>query len=69
MVTYKNPALGLAQPDSAPASGAGGRWFESSHPDQYYHESDLPGVALFFCSPVPARSALVPSLKKPLSPD
>jgi hypothetical protein len=25
---------GVAQPGSAPALGAGGRWFESSRPDQ-----------------------------------
>ena len=42
----------VAQPGSAPASGAGGRKFKSCHPDQYLHESDLPGVALSFCSPV-----------------
>ena len=38
--------------DSPKDSGAGGRWFESSHPDQCLHESDLPGVALSFCSPI-----------------
>ena len=37
---------------NAPASGAGGRWFESSHAEQHLHESDLPGVALSFCPPV-----------------
>src|SRR5438067_1141856 len=26
---------GVAQPGSAPALGAGGRWFESSRPDQF----------------------------------
>ena len=26
----------VAQPGSAPASGAGGRWFESSHPDHLF---------------------------------
>ena len=26
---------GVAQPGSAPASGAGGRWFKSSRPDQF----------------------------------
>jgi hypothetical protein len=26
----------VAQPGSAPASGAGGRWFKSSHPDQEF---------------------------------
>ena len=25
----------VAQPGSAPRSGRGGRWFESSHPDQF----------------------------------
>ena len=25
---------GVAQPGSAPALGAGGRWFKSSHPDE-----------------------------------
>ena len=33
---------------NASASGAGGRKFKSCHPDQYLHEGDLPGVALFF---------------------
>ena len=51
IVIYKN----VAQSGSAPASGAGGRKFKSCHPDQYLHESDLPGVALSFCSPVPVR--------------
>src|SRR3990172_1160452 len=27
---------GVAQPGSAPASGAGGRWFKSSRPDQSF---------------------------------
>ncbi|MFC1780029.1 hypothetical protein ACFLZU_06815, partial [Thermodesulfobacteriota bacterium] len=36
----------------ASASGAGGRKFKFCHPDQCLHESDLPGVALSFCSPV-----------------
>ena len=26
----------VAQPGSAPRSGRGGRWFESSHPDQCF---------------------------------
>ena len=26
---------GVAQPGSAPALGAGGRWFESSRPDHF----------------------------------
>ena len=30
---------GVAQPGSAPALGAGGRWFESSRPDQFDQES------------------------------
>ncbi len=29
----KNVHRGVAQPGSAPALGAGGRWFESSLPD------------------------------------
>ena len=32
---------GVAQPGSAPALGAGGRWFESSRPD---HFSRVPGL-------------------------
>ena len=32
--------------------GAGGCWFESSHPDYFLHESDLPGVALCISPPV-----------------
>src|SRR6185436_3860059 len=34
---WDNPSLrcrGVAQPGSAPDWGSGGRWFESSHPDQ-----------------------------------
>ena len=30
----ENSSRGVAQPGSAPALGAGGRWFESSRPDQ-----------------------------------
>ena len=30
---------GVAQPGSAPALGAGGRWFESSRPDHFTQES------------------------------
>ena len=43
---------------NASASGAGGRKFKSCHPDQYLHESDLPGVALFFwdSGPILVRS-------------
>ncbi len=47
----------MAHFSSAPASGAGGRWFETSHPDQYLHESDLPGVALVFCASGPHCTA------------
>src|SRR5512145_2159023 len=32
---------GVAQPGSAPALGAGGRWFESSRPDHFPNESRL----------------------------
>jgi hypothetical protein len=28
----------VAQPGSAPRSGRGGRWFESSHPDYFGHQ-------------------------------
>ena len=31
-----------------PASGAGGRWFESSHPDQYLQGAASPGSLFFF---------------------
>lgn len=31
--------LSVAQPGSAPASGAGGRWFESTHSDQFPYVS------------------------------
>ncbi len=31
---YNRDSRGVAQPGSAPALGAGGRWFESSRPDQ-----------------------------------
>ena len=34
---YAHGRRGVAQPGSAPASGAGSRWFESIHPD---HASD-----------------------------
>ena len=39
-----------AQRNERVANGFGGRgrWFESWYPDQYLHESDLHGVALFF---------------------
>src|ERR1700676_1270972 len=37
---------GVAQPGSAPALGAGGRWFESSRPDQIFKVySRLPRAA------------------------
>ena len=38
-----------------PASGAGGRWFESSHPDQYLQGAAFE-VDLLFCPPVHIRS-------------
>ena len=44
IVTYKK----IVQSCSAPVLGAGGRWFDSSHPDQYLQDSDLTWVALFF---------------------
>ena len=31
-----------------PASGAGGRWFESSHPDQYLQGATFPGSHFLF---------------------
>ena len=31
-----------------PASGAGGRWFESSHPDQYLQGATFPGSLFLF---------------------
>src|SRR5688572_14939886 len=34
---------GVAQPGSAPALGAGGRWFESSRPDHFSSSGVTPG--------------------------
>ena len=31
-----------------PASGAGGRWFESSHPDHISHGAAFPGSLFLF---------------------
>src|SRR5664279_6069216 len=33
---YNRSSRGVAQPGSAPALGAGGRWFKSSRPDQSF---------------------------------
>ena len=51
---------GVAQSGSAPALGAGGRWFESSHPDYEEEENDdmsiWPSVeAVMFAHAVVAR--------------
>ena len=42
----KNIRRGVAQPGSAPASGAGGRKFESSRPDQ-----EIQGVTAYAVAP------------------
>ncbi len=48
------PCRGVAQPGSAPASGAGGRRFESSHPDHSVQDpgvpSRMPGSSSFWGS-------------------
>ena len=38
-----NFSRGVAQPGSAPALGAGGRWFESSRPDHFLSSGVTPG--------------------------
>ena len=50
-ITARDISTFLTQQKKRSASGAGGRWFESSHPDQCLHENDLPGIALSFCAP------------------
>ena len=47
---------GVAQPGSAPASGAGGRWFKSSRPDQF-PSWQLGVVGASDCSPAVAELA------------
>ena len=58
---------GVAQLGSAPAWGAGGRWFESSHPDQlcfsYWHDRSSGGVvwsfdSRFYSNPNPKASTI-----------
>ena len=39
----RNLSRGVAQPGSAPALGAGGRWFESSRPDHFSKSGVTPG--------------------------
>ena len=51
---------GVAQPGSAPASGAGGRWFESNRPDQHSQ-----GFAVSLTG-TPAFSAGSLSIKTPM---
>jgi hypothetical protein len=43
---------GVAQPGSAPALGAGGRWFESSRPDQYFQRNTAARVDRRFATAV-----------------
>ena len=40
--------LGVAQAGSAPSLDDGGRWFESSHPDQHVLRSSCRGRAVCF---------------------
>ena len=49
------PRRGVAQPGSAPASGAGGRWFKSSRPDQFLWQIGVVGSGE--CSPSVAQLA------------
>ncbi len=49
------PRRGVAQPGSAPASGAGGRWFKSSRPDQPLWQIGVVGGGE--CNPSVARLA------------
>ena len=49
------PRRGVAQPGSAPASGAGGRWFKSSRPDQFLWQIGVVGAGQ--CPPSIAQLA------------
>ena len=57
-VVSQPPGRGVAQPGSAPAWGAGGRWFKSSRPDHFHSRRRFPGGGLGELEPLDTDARL-----------